>query len=375
MLKNKLYGTAALVLSVALSQGAMAELKGTNVDKALKKGQEYMVLTNYPNNLQIIDLKTETVYKRCEMPGKYGPGQVQMSPDKSRAYILTNSFKEIYGVNVDTCKLEFRARFAQEPGEVASSMFSMAVSADGKEVYTITNPTIKYADHYRVQTPRLQVYSTADGVNAKAIRTFPAPRQMYVMQAADDGSLYAAGPDFYKVDVNTGEFEVAIPLRNWGREGYGAPDVLYFWPHQQHTRDFSILYAAPKYAEDGVTEEDFIYGFINVNLKTGKTERVDFASLSEVYFTGMRHPFEPNKMYGVLNNLNVYDIENKKQIKSKSLDHTYYNINFNVIGDKIYLAGTLNDVSVHDAKTLKKVNSIKLEGGDQAITTAQIFIR
>lgn len=375
MFTMKMNGAAVLLAGLVMSQGALAKVEGTNTDKRLVKGNEYMVLTNYPNNLQVIDLSTDEVYKTCAMPGHYGPGQVQMSPDKSRAYVLTNSFKEIYGINVDTCEMEFKARFAKESGEDARSMFSMAISADGKEIYTVTNPTKKYADHYRIQEPRLQVYNTADGLEAKAVRTFPAPRQMYIMQAADDGSLYAAGPDFYKVDVNTGEFEVAIPLRNWEREGFGAPDVLYFWPHQQYNRDFSILYTAPKLADDGVTEEDFVYGFINVNLATGKTERQDFGSVSEVYFTGMRHPKDPNRVYGVLNNLNVYDISKQEQIKSQSLNHTYYNINFNRNADKIYLAGTINEVSVHDAETLEPLKLIKLEGGDQAITTAQLFIR
>lgn len=375
MFKCRLYGAAALVIGAVVSQNVMAKVEGKNTDKALKKGNEYMVLTNYPNNLQIIDVGSNEVYKTCAMPGHYGPGQVQMSPDKSRAYVLTNSFKEIYGINVDTCEMEFKARFAQEPGEDARSMFSMAVSADGKEVYTVTNPTKKFADHYRVQEPRLQVYSANDGLNAKPIRVFPAPRQTYVMQAADDGSLYVAGADFYKVDVQTGKFDVAIPLRNWDLEGYGQPDVLYFWPHQQYNRDFSILYTAPLLGDDGVTEEDYVYGFINVNLKTGELERKDFASVSEVYFTGMKHPKDSNKMYGVLNHLNVYDIEKKEQLKSQDLDHTYYNINFNKAADRIYLAGTANDVSVHDAQSLEKVASIELEGGDQAITTAQMFIR
>jgi len=375
MFNFKMHGAIALLASIAMSQGALAKVEGTNTDKALVKGKEYMVLTNYPNNLQIIDVNTDSVYKTCAMPGHYGPGQVQMSPDKGRAYVLTNSFKEIYGINVDTCEMEFKARFSKESGEDARSMFSMAISADGKEIYTVTNPTQKYADHYRVQQPRLQVYNTADGLEAKPVRTFPAPRQIYIMQAGDDGTLYAAGPDFYKVDVHTGKFDVAIPLRNWEREGYGQPDVLYFWPHQQYNRDFSILYTAPKLADDGVTEEDFVYGFINVNLKTGKTERQDFGPVSEVYFTGMRHPKDRNKMYGVLNNLNMYDISKKEQIKSQSLNHTYYDINFNRDADKIYLAGTVDEISVHDAESLELITHIQLEGGDQAITTAQMFIR
>lgn len=40
-----------------------------------------------------------------------------------------------------------------------------------------------------------------------------------------------------------------------------------------------------------------------------------------------------------------------------------------------YLAGTFNDVSIFDAESLKQIGSIKMPGGDMAITTAQVFVR
>src|SRR5699024_6437009 len=138
MFNFKMHGAIALLPSIAMSQGALAKVEGTNTDKALVKGKEYMVLTNYPNNLQIIDVNTDRVYKTCAMPGHYGPGQVQMSPDKGRAYVLTNSFKEIYGINVDTCEMEFKARFSTESGEDTRYMFSMAYYAACKVIYTVS---------------------------------------------------------------------------------------------------------------------------------------------------------------------------------------------------------------------------------------------
>ena len=37
--------------------------------------------------------------------------------------------------------------------------------------------------------------------------------------------------------------------------------------------------------------------------------------------------------------------------------------------------GTFNDVAIFDADSLKQIGSIKMPGGDMAITTAQVFIR
>lgn len=87
-------------------------------------------------------------------------------------------------------------------------------------------------DRYEVQAPRLDVYATDAGQDAKPVRSFPAPRQLTIMQSGDDGTLYVAGADVYKVDVKTGKFDVLIPSRHWKRPNYSAPDVLYVWNHR-----------------------------------------------------------------------------------------------------------------------------------------------
>lgn len=375
MNNNKIrMGVTLAITALCLGVGNSYAL---NESKSLVKGNEYLVVANYPNNLHIVDVNKDSVYKTCEIPGKFGPGTVMMAPDGMRAYVLGNGFSEVFGFNLDNCEVEFRAKFAQQSNEVATSMFSFAVSADGKEIYVVNNPVLKLADHYRVKEPRLFVYDANSGTSAKPVRQFPMPRQLYTMQAADDGSIYVAGPDIYKVDVNTGKYEVAIPVRNWKRENYGQPDVLYFWPHQQKNRDFSILYTAPKFQDDTQDMEtaDYKYGYFNINLASGETETKDFGPVEEIYFTGYRYPKDKNIMYATLNSLTKYDVSKESLIQRQELDHTYYCITFNDKADKLYLVGTLNDISIHDPETLAKVGSIKLPGGDMAITTAQTFIR
>lgn len=373
MNNKKMWLGASFSALYLASAGAYA----LNESKPLSKGTEYLAVANYPDNLHIVDVTKDKLVKTCKIPGKFGPGTVVMSPDKNRAYVLGNGFSEVFGFNVDNCEIEFRAKFSQQRNEEARSMFSFTVSADGKEVYVVNNPVLKFSEHYEVKQPRLFVYDANGGTDAKPIRKFPMPRQMYIMQAADDGSIYIAGADIYKVDVHTGKYEVAIPVRNWKRENYGAPDVLYFWPHQQKNRDFSILYTAPKFkdAKQDMETADFKYGFYNVNLATGKTETIDFAPVEEIYFTGYRDPKDSNTMFAVLNRLTKYDIKGEKLLQAQELDHTYYCITFNDKADKMYLVGTLNDISIHDPQSLKKIGSIKLPGGDMAITTAQTFIR
>src|SRR5690606_37402044 len=121
------------------------------------------------------------------------------------------------------------------------------------------------------------------GIDAKPIRVFPAPRQSYLMHAAEDGSLYLAADNIYRVNVQTGEREIAIPVRDWEREGYGQPDVLYLRPKQQVSRDFSILYAAPKCTDERqpLDTAEVVFGFYNVTPKTGETMTRPFAPFTE----------------------------------------------------------------------------------------------
>jgi quinohemoprotein amine dehydrogenase beta subunit len=343
---------------------------------ALKEGHEYMVVANYPNNLHVLDLASDTIYKSCDMPDDFGPGAIQMAPDRQTAYVLNNHYEDLYGVNLDTCEVVFHAAMSQAPNERTKSIFSFAISPKGEEVYAIQNPTILNRDHYRVQTPRLAVYRADGGLDAKPVRTFEAPRQVTIMQTGSDGSLYMAGADIYKVDVQTGERTTAIASRNWTRPNYAQPDVLSVWPIQTATQDFTILYTTARFQDETQNPDtaDWLWGYMNVNLATGETETRDFGPITEVYFSGTRSPRDPNLMYGVLNRLTKYDIDKQELIKAAELDHSYYCIAINRAGSKVYLGGTYNDVAIYDADSLEKLGNIELPGGDMAISTAQIFV-
>lgn len=373
-MKPSILGGLAALAGAVLANPAVA---AGDVGPTLKPGHEYMIATNYPNNLHVLDLASDSLYKTCVIPDAYGPGTTQIGPDRKTAYVLSNRYGDLYGIDLDSCRTVFHARLAQHSGEKARALFSIALSPDGKEIYSVANPTLLMNDHYVVQPPRLQVYATDAGLDAKPLRTFEVPRQISIMQTGDDGSLYMAGADIYKLDVKTGDYEVAVASRNWQRPLYSPPDVLYAWNQQTYRRDFSLLYTAAKFKDESqdMGSAEYVYGYFSVDLATGKSETMDFGELTEIYFTGMRSPKDPNLMFGVLNRLAKYDIREKKLLKAATLDHSYYCIAFNKAGSKIYLGGTYNDVAVFDADSMEQVGKIKLPGGDMAIATTQIFTR
>ncbi|WP_321889424.1 quinohemoprotein amine dehydrogenase subunit beta [Paraburkholderia bannensis] len=362
------------LLSAILSTGSLASVAATN--SALQRGHEYLAIVGYPNTLTVVDASTDEIFKTCSMPDAFNPGTVTISPDKSHAYVLNNRYGDLYGVELDTCKVVFHADLSDRSGERVKSMFSIAVSPDGKEVYSVVNPTKLNRDTYEVQPPRLQVYSTSGGMDAKPIRTFPVPRQLGVMFAADDGSLYIAGADIYRMDVKSGKLDVAVAIRNWKRPLYGQPDVLNVWPQQLPQHSFDSIYTADRFKDEkkapGTNET--MYGYIDVDLATGKASLKDFAPVTEVFFSGVRSPTNPDIVYVVGNRLAKFDSKTEKLVGEAPLDHTYYVLTLNKSGNKVYVAGAANSISVFDAATMKKIKEIRLSG-DTAQATPQIFVR
>ena len=129
------------------------------------------------------------------------------------------------------------------------------------------------SDHYIVKPTRLEVFRTGDGLGAELVRRFPVRRQVYLMRAAADGLLFVAGPDLYKMDVHSGKYEVAVPVRKWGRPNYSRPDVLYFWPHHTALQEFSMLFTTAKFTDErqNLVTADCLYGYKGIDLNTGKS--------------------------------------------------------------------------------------------------------
>lgn len=374
MMISALFRTLAATTCVV---GWMLPAAAANESLALMPGNEYLMVANYPNNLNVVDLVTESVYKTCALPDSFGPGTAQISPDRRTAYVLNNRFGTIYGVDLDSCKVIFRAEMSQSYNERAKSLMSFTVSADGKELYAVQNPTLINRDHYRVGEPRFAVYDTGSGLEAKPIRVFPAPRQAGIMHTGDDGSVYLAGPNIYKVDVKTGAMTVVLPIRDWHRTTHAPIDALSVWPTQTPSRDFTTLYTTAKYknGEGDMTNAEYQYGFLNVNLKTGETEAREFGPLTEIYFTAIRSPKDRNIIYGLLHRLAKYDIAQQKLLQAAELEHTYYSVLSNHAGSKLYLASTFNDIAIYDADTLTKVGQVQLPGGDMSLAPGTVFVR
>ncbi|MBN9671313.1 quinohemoprotein amine dehydrogenase subunit beta [Roseibium aggregatum] len=336
--------------------------------------KDLIVTVAKPDRLYVIDAKARTVETDCKLDFNLIPGVIAMSPDNRIAYILAGRWENVYGVDLETCETVFSAH--QSDGDIRrKTIASLAVSKDGKEVYTVRNPVRILADRYEVLEPELAVYDTSAGLKAEPVRTFPAPRRMTVMATGRNGMLYAAGHEIYAIDPKTGETTIKIANKSWDRPTYSGPDVLAFWPIGTQADEFMLLYSAAVFTDESQSElADFIWGYESVDLTTGESEIEDFASFEVIMFSAIRDPNDKSKLYGVYTQLSKHDLETKELVKRVDLPHTYYCINISSDGKEIYVGGTNDDIGVYDAETLERIGEILLpSGGDMAAGTMHVI--
>ena len=344
-------------------------------DSAGPAKRDYMATVSRPNTLNLIDLHDNTVVRRCEIPGVPAPGTLVVSPDGKIAYTLTAAFSDVYGVSLDTCEVVFSTR--QSDGNVrVKSIASLAISPDGKEIYTHQNRVTLNSDHYQVEPSKLAVFDTSAGLETRPVRSFDAPRQVTIMRTGADGSIYLGGPDIYRMDPATGEYEIALASRTREDPRYTPRDILTVWPIGEVNNELHRMYSVARFQEgsDDLETADWLWGYERVDLETGEVEEKDFGPLEVVLFTSLRRPGHPNKVYGVLSQLQEFDASSETLVRSIDLDHTYYCINFSTDGSKMYLSGALSDVAVYDPDTFEKITNIQLSG-DMGMSNSYVFNR
>ncbi len=336
---------------------------------------EFMVTVTRPGTLNVIDMQQHKTIRQCDLPGGSIPGTLVMSPDNSTAYVLVNRFSDVVGVDIDNCEVVFSAQ--QSTGNIrVKSIGALALSKDGKRIYTHQNRVKLHSDRYELLEPVVAAFDSDAGLNAQAVTTLPAPRQVTTMDTLESGELLLGGPDIYAMDVNTGELKTLLASRSLEDPNYTPRDVLTVWPLSRINNEFIRLYSTAKFKGEAgdLDNADWLWGYEAINLETGEAESKEFGPITAVLFTGVRRPGHLDKVYATLNQLKEYDISTQTELRSVDLDHTYYCINFSVDGSRIYLSGGYNEVAIYDANTLKPIAKIQLPG-DGAMANSVVFKR
>src|SRR5262249_28463143 len=159
---------------------------------------------------------TRAIKSEFRIPGAGDSlGAIVPSPDGRIAYVLVNKMESISGIDLDTGKEVFRANLSA-PGERIKCLFAFDVTPDGRELIAYELPVKLGLSEYQVEDTRFAMFNTRDGLDAKPIRQFPAPRRVHTLLSRKNGkSFFAIGFDLYEFDRTTGRQLSQQGVRNW----------------------------------------------------------------------------------------------------------------------------------------------------------------
>ena len=324
-----------------------------------------------PDKLYVIDAAKRSIRSAATIPGADGlVGSIVPSPDGRIAYAVINHMESLVGVELKTGRVVFRADLST-PGERVKDLFALALTPDGKELIAYEVPTKLLPSEYQVEAPRFAVFRTSAGLNAQAVRRFPAPRRVHMLLMRPSGaSFYALGFDLYEYDVRSGRLLGTRGIQNWQLPGHSQPDLLAFWPVTEPTGVFT----SPVYDEAPVDGKPVpMTTLMSLDLASGALDYRDFEPLSALIFSTVLSP-DRKYAYGVYSTLTKVDVEGRKLAARVPLDHTYYAVNVSTDGREIYTGGAMCDVGFYDAATHAKKAILKLPGcADQALASLRVI--
>lgn len=337
---------------------------------------DYIITAAKPDRLFLIDPATRSIRSEFHIPGANDfLGAIIPSPDGRIAYILVNKMESISGIDLDSGKEVFRADLSS-PGERVKCLFAFDVTPDGKELIVYEMPVRLGLSEYQVEDTRFAVFNTRAGLDAKAVRQFPAPRRVHTLLSRKDGkSFFAIGFDLYEFDRASGKQLSQKGVRNWDYANHSTPDLLAFWPVSEPTGVFATPIYSSVPPASGSGDPVPKTALMTLDLTSGDLQYHDFEDTSALIFSAVLSPAK-TEAFGVYSQLSKIDTRSNTLAKRVDLDHTYYAVLVSSDGKEVYAAGAMCDVTFFDAVTLEKKGNLKLTGcTDQAITSPRVIRR
>jgi quinohemoprotein amine dehydrogenase beta subunit len=326
--------------------------------------KEYILVGSYGNKLYLIDPLAAKITSTFQVPGAgTGPSYIAPSPDGRVAYVVTNRFNTVSGIDLNSGKEVFRAELAV--GDVrVHAMFGLDVSPDGKWLYVVEQRYKMLSDRFEVVDPVIAVYRTDAGTDAKLTRQIPIKHQIQHLAVSTDGkTIYAHGLDLYAIDTATGQVRDTLPVANWKHEGYGPAEAFAWAGEQLNT---SGVYAMHFYTDrpgqvTDTPERDL--GVMTANLKTGAMAMQLIGPMSEAPdLTGMTvNPKDTNEVIGVGGHLVKINLKEKRVVaRGETNGLLFYMGVVSADGERIYTGGGHCRVGIFATKDLSPLAQVEL---------------
>lgn len=358
------------LVTVARSMAAFVAMALTGV-APLAIGRELLLTGAKPDRLIVIDTATRSIQSIFHIPDANGSlFTIVAAPNGRIAYVLVDRMERIVGIDLKSGKIVFRADLSR-PDERVKDFFALTVTPDGKELIAYELPVLLKPNEYQVAEPRFAVFRTNAGLQAQAVRTYPAPRRLHMLLMRPNGkSFYALGFDLYEYDIRTGKLLGKRGIQHWTLPAHSQPDLLAFWPSTEPTGVFvSPVYSDVKTGDKTVART----GLMSLDLRSGALEFQDFEDSSALIFSTVLSP-DRERVFGVYSTLSEIDITHHTLARRKPLDHTYYSVNISADGHQLYIGGAMCDVGFYDTATLEKTANLKLpDCTDQSLASLRVI--
>ncbi len=358
-------------------RGAVALLGGLLLTGALPASvmaKELLLAGTKSNTLVLADPATRSVVRQLPIPGDGPVFGVVLSPGARVAYAMTDHNGAIAGIDLESGAQVFRAEFNEE-GLRVRGFAALEISRDGRELFVLQLPTRLKKAEYEVLDPRIAVYRTADGLDAKPVRFLPVPRRTALLfMSKDDRRLYAVSWDIYALDPQSGKVLEVKKAMNWGRENYAPPDIFGVWGQFEQADTYINPYFTLRTDMSMDDPAAWKTGMLTLDLASGEMRMDDFENTEAILFSSVMNPVKRSEAYAVYNTLSKIDLGADKLLNRVPLPHTYYTINVSADGRQVYLGGTQDDIGIYSTASLERVGEIRMpDGSDMGVAWVRVI--
>ena len=338
--------------------------------------KEYLLTSVKPNTLVLVDPAERRVTRTYDIAGPGSVLGIAPSPDGRIAYVVTNRWNSLVGIDLDSGAEVFHADFSAGALRVRNT-FGLEISHDGREIFVLLLPTVIGPSEYHVQDPTIAVYRADAGLHAVPARTLPVPRRTAQLMLSDDGAkLYCVSWDIHAIDPQDGHELGVQKLIHWDRPGFAEPDVFGVWTQFEQSHIWINPYAAARTDVDPADPAAMRTGMATLDLATGAFRMIEFENTTKVIFSAVVNPVQRNEAFAVYTTLSKVDLAKGELVRRVDLPHTYYTVNISADGREVYVGGTMDDIGVYAADTLARIGEIRMPGGaDQATSWVRIVQR
>jgi len=331
---------------------------------ATASAKEFILTSVKPNTLVLVDAAARKVERSYALAGDGSPLGIVTSPDGKIAYVVTNHWGSLIGIDLDSGQEVFHADFSHDDLRVRN-MFGLEISPDGKELFVMQSPVRLGQGEYEVKDVGIAVYGTDAGLKATPRRVLPVPRRTTNLLISPDGKrLYAVGWDVLTLDPADGKVLKVDKVLNWDRPDQAPPDLFGVWIQYEQAGIFANPYYTTRAGADPKDPAAARTGMLVLDLATGKFTMSEFEDTSAIMFSSVVNPVRRNEAFSIYNTLTKTDIESNRLIKRVTLPHTNYCLNISGDGKEVYTAGTMGDIGIYSSETLERIGQIDLPGGN-----------